>query len=174
MKTNPILTVLRVVLGLCLLGLGSAAWTVEAYEAMQQQRAVIEAKRQIIMTQNLELRSEERDKFWSLYRDYRREAADLDDRLMNLIKRYADGFASLSDDHAEDLMEELFSLQEDILKQRKKYVRKLRRFLPDVKVARFYQIENRLDAIRNYQMAQQIPMIPVAGSSARRAPAATN
>lgn len=116
----------------------------------------------------------ERDKFWSLSRDYRREAADLDDRLVDLIQQYADSFASLSNDHAKDLMEELFSLQEDMLKLRKTYVRKLRRFLPDVKVARFYQIENRPDAIRNYQMAQQIPMIPFVGSGARQPLPATN
>jgi hypothetical protein len=43
---------------------------------------------------------------------------------------------------------------------RKRYVRKFRKVIPETKLARFYQIENKLDAITNFALARQIPLVP--------------
>jgi hypothetical protein len=41
-------------------------------------------------------------------------------------------------------------------------VNKFRKAIPEVKLARFYQIENKLDAITNFALARQIPLVPQA------------
>jgi hypothetical protein len=41
---------------------------------------------------------------------------------------------------------------------RQKHVKIFKKLLPPVKVARFFQLENKLDAVVNYELAQSIPL----------------
>ncbi len=50
-------------------------------------------------------------------------------------------------------------IQSDQLRIRKKYLRKFRKVLSPKTLARFYQIENKLDAVANVAMAQGIPLV---------------
>jgi len=50
-------------------------------------------------------------------------------------------------------------VQSDLLKVRKKYLKKFKKVLPPKTLARFYQIENKLDAVSNVTMAQGIPLV---------------
>jgi hypothetical protein len=44
---------------------------------------------------------------------------------------------------------------------REKYVPKIRAVLPAQKAARFFQIENKLDALVNIAVTTQIPLVPL-------------
>jgi hypothetical protein len=57
------------------------------------------------------------------------------------------------------MLEEVLSIKKADLKIKKKYVTKLKKVLPAKKVMRFYQLENKLDAIINYQLAAEIPLV---------------
>jgi hypothetical protein len=46
-----------------------------------------------------------------------------------------------------------------MLKLHKKYMRRFGKLLTPLELARFYQIENKLDAVVNVQLAQGIPLI---------------
>ena len=60
-------------------------------------RGVIQAERQILVTQAMDLTPEEMQGFWPLYRDYRLEAAKVGDRVVALIATYADRYENLTD-----------------------------------------------------------------------------
>ena len=51
-----------------------------------------------------------------------------------------------------------FDIQSDILKIRKKYVRRFRKILPDIKVMRLYQIENKIRAEVDAALAIMVPL----------------
>lgn len=40
--------------------------------------------------------------------------------------------------------------------------------LPEPKIAHFYQLENKLDAITNFALARQIPLVPTSAPPARQ------
>ena len=55
---------------------------------------------------------------------------------------------------------------------KKGYVKKFKKVLPAKKVARYYQVENKLDAIIDVDLAREIPLVgavPVPEASKREA-----
>ena len=79
-----------------------------------------------------------------------------------MIKGYAESFNadSMTDEKAEALIQEYFSIEEATLKLRKRWWKKFTRILPARKAARYYQLENKLDAVVDVDLADQIPLIP--------------
>ena len=57
----------------------------EAMEDIQLTRTVIQAERQALVTQAMDLTPEEMQGFWPLYRTYRLEAAKVGDRIVTLL-----------------------------------------------------------------------------------------
>ena len=67
----------------------------------------------------------------------------------------------MDDTKADAYLKELMALERDKVTVREKYVPKIRSVLPAQKAARFFQIENKLDAIVNVTLASEIPLVPL-------------
>jgi hypothetical protein len=57
------------------------------------------------------------------------------------------------------LMEEWVDIQKDALKVKNSYIGKFGRVLPMKKVARYFQVENKLEAAVDYELAGRIPLM---------------
>lgn len=128
-------------------------------DLLQQLRADIQADRQAVVAGNLGLSEAEADAFWPVYREYRNDMAKVHDRLQQLIQEYAEIWDVATDQQAEAMIDEMMDIRHDELKVRKSHLSKFRKVLPEVKVARFMQIENKLDAIVSIGLADSIPLI---------------
>jgi len=126
-------------------------------------RANIQERRQEIVQQIMELTPPESDQFWPVYRDYRNEIARVSDQRVELVQKFANQAATLSDEQSEKLLHQWFSLREQQIGVQKKYAGKFRKVLPGAKVVRFYQTENLLDTVISANLQAAIPM---AGDSA--------
>ncbi|KPK04987.1 MAG: hypothetical protein AMS20_07705 [Gemmatimonas sp. SG8_28] len=122
-------------------------------------RQQIQTERQALVTAGMELTDEEAAKFWPVYREYRAELAPIGDRQVELIMGYADRFGSVDDDYAQKMLDEHLNIQQAKLEVLRKYVPKFLAVLSAVKVARFYQIENKLDAVVAFDLAASIPVL---------------
>jgi hypothetical protein len=131
----------------------------EAMQEVQLTRAMIAAERQAIVTQAMDLTQEEMQAFWPLYREYRVEAAKVGDRIVALIATYADAYGDLTDETADKLLTEFVSVEKQRARIKAKYLPKFKKVLPARKVARFYQLENKLDVTILSEMADTIPLI---------------
>ena len=121
-------------------------------------RTVIEAERKAIVASNMNLPEAESANFWPVYNDYERDLRATSDRLLNIIKLFSQDYQILTDAQAEAIVEEYLDLRRDRLKLRASYLKKFRRVLDHKEVMRFYQIENKLQAISDYDLAQAIPL----------------
>ena len=130
----------------------------QVLEDIQLTRASIQMERQAIVTMGMDLTPEEMQTFWPLYREYRLEATKLGDRLLNLILTYADNYPNLTDEVADKLLNEFVSLEKARAGLKAKYLAKFKKVLPARKVARFYQIENKLDIALLSEVAQNVPL----------------
>ncbi len=126
--------------------------------AIAAQRQVSETQRQLLVGENLSLSESESLEFWPLYRDYRSQAAKLDDRSIAVITRFAREYDSLNDDQALSLLTDSLKIDLDQEKLKKRYVKKFAKIIPGVKVARFMQIEMRLDTITRLGLQAAIPL----------------
>jgi hypothetical protein len=122
-------------------------------------RQQLHADRQAIVAANLPMTGEQASAFWPVYREYRAALAATGDRSVALITGYAAKYGSLTDPDADAMLKEFLAIQNDRLKVQSKYVDRFKKILPGTTVARYYQIENKLDAIVNYELAAEIPLL---------------
>ena len=76
-----------------------------------------------------------------------------------MIQDYADAYENMSDPAAKKLLEESLAIDEVGLKLRQAYLPKFRQVLPEVKVARYFQLENKIQAALYYGLAAEIPLV---------------
>ena len=125
---------------------------------MDSVRTAVKANRKKIVAGAMDLTTEEHQKFWPLYAEYRDSAAKSGDRLMNIIMEYAANYNTLTDGQAAKLMNDYAAMDQDRIRLRAVYVKKFGEFLPPRKLMRYFQLENKLDAIVNYDLAATIPL----------------
>lgn len=128
-------------------------------DALQQLRADIQADRQAVVAVNLKLTDAEGAAFWPVYREYRGELAKGGDRLQKLIQDFARVYDTATAEQAKPLVDEMLAIQRAEITVKEAYLPKFRRVLPEVKVARFLQIENKFDAIIRLGLANDLPLI---------------
>jgi hypothetical protein len=136
----------------------AAETTGEAMEEIHLTRAAIQVERQAIVTQAMDLTPEEMETFWPLYREYRLEAVKIGDRIMALILRYAANYDNLTDATAEKLLTDFVRVEQARANLKAKFLPQFKKVLPAKKVARFYQVENKLDVLILSEMAETIPL----------------
>ena len=124
----------------------------------QSLRADLQAERTKLVAANLQLTEAEAAKFWPLYNEYRGKHSQLGDRAIALIDDFAANYETLSDEKAKDLLKRQLEFEDDRLKLQRSYVGKFEKVVPPKKVARYYQIERKLDAAVAYEAAQSIPL----------------
>ena len=122
-------------------------------------RVTIQANRLSIIAANVQLSPQQSDVFWPLYHEYRGELLGVNDRLALLIREYAANFQIMTDEKAEALLDELIQIDKDRMKLRESYVKKFKKVLPSKVVMRYFQVENKLDTIINYELAAEIPLV---------------
>ncbi|MEO8445459.1 MAG: hypothetical protein ABI567_10690 [Gammaproteobacteria bacterium] len=138
----------------------------ELAAATDDARTVLETARRTLISQGLTLTTEEDKAFWPVYNRYLQDMTPLNDLRSKVVADYAANHGSLSGDVASQLISDTLTLEEKALKLHRSYLGKFRKVLPEAKVARFYLIEGKLDAITNFLLAGRIPLIPDPPSSA--------
>ena len=151
---------MRTLLSLTALILLSMPIPAQAQDAGETQsvRADLQAERTKLVAANLQLTEPEAAKFWPLYNEYRAEHTKLGDRSIALVEDFAQNYESLSDAKAKDLLKRQFEIDNDRVKLQRSYAGKFEKVLPPKKVARYYQIERKLDAAVMFEAAQSIPL----------------
>jgi len=122
-------------------------------------REEIKTRRQQIVAANLPMPDSVAAKFWPVYRDYQVEVSKLGDRTTAVILDYAKVYRTMSDTAALRLTDQWLDIQADRAKLHKEWAKKFRKVAPATTVARFLQIENRLDNIVEGELQDQIPMV---------------
>ena len=128
-------------------------------DQMQIIRDAAKVNKKLIISDNMNLTEEEAKNFWPVYDEYQKALSTLYERTGKAIKSYAENYNALSDEDAKTILEESIAIQEDILKLRRSLLPNFNKVLPAKKVALYYQIENKLDAILKYELARGIPLV---------------
>jgi len=121
-------------------------------------RAEIQKTRQALVSAAIDLNEEEGLAFWPAYRDYRLDMARLGDRLVRLLEEFVRSDATLTDEQATRLLDEMLDIKAKEVSVRQKHVKVFRKLLPPTKVARFFQLENKLDSVVNFELAAAVPL----------------
>ena len=121
-------------------------------------RASIQLRRQAIVTSIMDLTPKESEAFWPLYREYRVEMAKVGDRISKLLVQYSEQYDGLTDAQASQIMKDWISVEKARMGVKDKYISRFKKILPARKVMRFFQADNKLDAMLLAQLASVVPL----------------
>ena len=160
MKAKLVNNILAVALIITFIGfVGSALAQDQPADNMEIVKEKVRADKKLLIATNMELTESEAKAFWPVYETYQAELGKLRVRESNLIDEFAANLGKMSDDAAKNLLDDSLSIDSGYLKLRRSYVAKFREVLPDTKVARYYQLENKIEVVLRYEQAKRIPLI---------------
>ena len=124
-------------------------------------REKLRADKKLLVAQAMAMTQSEADKFWPVYEEYQKELTAIAEREIELIKEYARTYKSMTNSEAKYLMDKFLSIEGDYQTTRMQYVRRIRGqgILSEIKVARYFQIENKIKALVDFELAEKIPLI---------------
>jgi hypothetical protein len=120
-------------------------------EAGQDRRAIVRA--------NMLLTETESARFWPLYDQYRAERRKIGDRRVRLITDFLAAENAMTEDQARTLANESFAILKDTAELKTKWYKKMTKELSERTVARFFHIDEKLDAAADIALAANIPLI---------------
>ena len=126
---------------------------------MQLVREKIKADKKLFIAQNMNLTESEAKVFWSVYENYQKDLGTLVDKTVKLIDNYATNYQTMTEEAAKELINGYLTIEGERVTLMKSFLPKFRKVLPEKKVARYYQLENKIDAVVNYGLAKQIPLV---------------
>ena len=128
---------------------------------MEILRDKLKADKKLVVAANMVLTDAESEAFWPIYEDYQKELQALNERLHKVIASYAEAWNAntLTDESAMKLMKEAMAIDADELKMNKDFMTKLAKVLPGKKVTRYMQIESKIRALVNFELAAEIPLM---------------
>ncbi len=124
-------------------------------------RAALGAAQEQIIRDEMIFTVAEADRFWPAYEAYREDLAEVRGRRAGIIEAYLRAYwdGNVTDKMAKDLVEDHLAIEQEILKVRRKHLKKFRKILPPRKVGRFYQLEIKFDADIDAQLALSVPLM---------------
>lgn len=131
----------------------------KAADDMQIVREKIRADKKLFVSENMGLTESEAKAFWPIYDSYQADLGKLWDRSIKVIEDYAKNYQSMTNEAAKKLVDEYVAIEGARQNLRTSYLPKLRKALPEKKVARYYQLENKIHAAISYELATKIPLV---------------
>jgi hypothetical protein len=147
-----------VVMVICLIAIPAFAQEVTK-NTMDSVRDALKAQKRAFIAVNMQLTESEDAKFWPVYDSYQADNEKINKKISNLILDYAKNYETLTDAKAEELLKTNLALEKEMLKLKTTYLPKFRAVLPAKKVARYYQLENKIQAVMRYDLADKIPLV---------------
>ena len=160
MKGKVLTSLFAIVLAITFIGIADFAPAQDQpADNMEIVKEKIKSDKKLLVATNMQLSESEASAFWPVYESYQAELGKLRDREIKLIEQFAAKYETMSDDVAKNLLDDSLSIDSDHQKLRQSYLAKFRGVLPDAKVARYYQIESKIDAVLEYELAKRIPLV---------------
>ena len=122
-------------------------------------RDKVRADKKLMIAMNMELTEAEAKAFWPVYDRYQNDWNALAERTVRMIEDYARSYKFMTNEKAGKLLDEYLAIECDRTMLFKSYMPEFRKVLSDRKVARYYQLENKIQAVINYELARQIPLV---------------
>ena len=143
------------------LALGATALQAQDKPAnnMDLVREKIKADKKLVVAEAMALTEAESKAFWPVYDAYQGDISKINQRTVKLIQDYAASYKAMTDPVAGKLLDEAIAIEKDRAALFATYRPKFSAVLPATKVARYYQIENKIRAAINYDLAGSIPIM---------------
>ena len=157
-----------ILFSLCALSNVSTAQSGEANldSYIESLRADVRADKVAIITAAMQFNDQESKIFWPVYRKYEAEVMKLNDQRLALIKSYGDKFVSMTDADAKGIIDQSLDFESRRTDVKKTYAKEFQKAgLSSLTVAKFLQLEHRLDLLVDLTIASELPALLIKTAS---------
>ena len=130
---------------------------IEAY--VELLRSQVRKSKSQIVGEVMQLDSTQAVAFWPIYKQFEADYTKIGDRILSLVKNYAENYDQITNPVADQLATQLLSIEQQRNELKKQYYQKFKQALDAITAARFLQVENQLEKIGDLQIASQLPVI---------------
>jgi len=131
----------------------------QTLEQIAQALDEVDSNRRELVSLNLPLDADEAEGFWKTYGQYRAAMRELEERSIRLGIDFARDFDSMSEEQAARLTRQALELRAGQLALKQEYLPKFEGNVGARKALRFFQIENRMDTLSEYEGQGLIPLL---------------
>jgi len=131
-------------------------------------RADLRADKIAIITEAMKFTPQESDAFWPIFKQYESDLSKLNDERVRLIKSYSDKFGSITDADAKSMAEKAFDFESRRIDLKKKYFKEFNKKLPATTVAKYFQLEHRLDLLVDLRLTSLLPSLLVQSTGVQK------
>jgi len=125
--------------------------------AIELARADMTSERNEIVTAAMQLRDKDAAAFWPNYRKYEYERSLLDDSRAAVVKEYAEKYSTITDPDAESMTERMLEYESREIALKRKYFKGFSKVLPAITVAKFFQLDHRVDILMAMKVESSLP-----------------
>ena len=163
-RTNQFAILTAASILVCALGLLSAGYAQTPLNSQKQlDIAAARAERKATVGANMNLSTDEAAKFWPVYDAYEAKMDKIEDRHVREVRDYAARYDTLTDADAAKKLDQVMAIAQARLDVQKEFIPKFRDAISQIKVTRFFQIDNKIQALIQCDIAQLVPLAHSAG-----------
>jgi hypothetical protein len=129
-------------------------------QSLELSREAVDKQKRIIVAGSLPLSDEEADAFWPLFDAFQKELKKIDRQSDRLVAEYSAEYATLAGARARTMIDETLRIEEDRVKLKRVWLKRMESVLPPRLLARYFQLENKFQAVVAADLAKQIPLVP--------------
>lgn len=115
-------------------------------------------QKKAIVLSTMKLKGEAKENFGKLYDEYQLKLMKHRFDELQLITNYAKSYKKMTNENADKLIEEWMTVEDAELALKKEYIPKFKKIIPSADVIRYFQIENRLQLLRETKISKKIPL----------------
>lgn len=147
------------IIGTLFMFLASMAFTQTADDYIEVLRSVLKTEKKAAIAEVMQLNEQEAEVFWPLYNEFNEKMYTVQSKRVKIIKDFAANFDSMTDVKADELWTASMNFKQESLNLTKQYYKKFKKILPAGKAAKYFQAENKIAALVDYELAAEIPLV---------------
>jgi Spy/CpxP family protein refolding chaperone len=122
-------------------------------------RAAVKTDKRALVAKTVDLTPAEAAKFWPLYDAYQRKVDESNREMARAVEQLVGFDRPMSDAFAKTLASQLLTADETEIKARRTLQNKVMKALPPKKAVRYLQLESKIRAFQDYDLAVAIPLV---------------
>ena len=122
-------------------------------------RGVLKTEKKAAIAEVMSLTEAEAEVFWPLYNEFNEKMYTIQSKRVKIIKDFAKSYENMTDVKADELWTSYMGYKQESNKLTKQYYNKFKKIIPPGKAAKYFQAENKIATLVDFELASEIPFI---------------
>lgn len=149
----------KIILPIILIFFGTQLLAQTTDDYIEVLRSVLKTEKKAVIAETMSFTEDEAKVFWPLYNEFNEKAYVIQSKRIEIIKDFAENYENMTDEKADELWLASMKVKQEMMKLNSKYYSKFKKIIPVGKAAKYFQAENKIAALVDFQLADQIPFI---------------